>query len=65
MKTQLSIQERGNDFYQRDLAEKLVRVLGFDAALDACRNNGWEGVLAVLPCAGSSRTDRAVGYGDH
>jgi hypothetical protein len=59
MTTQLSNHERGNDYYQRDLAEKLVGVMGFDGALDACRNNGWEGVVSVLLCGGAPKSDRA------
>ena len=65
MTAQLSIQDRGNDLYQRDLAEKLVGVLGFDAALDTCRTNGWEGVLTVLLCGTAPSTERAVDRGRH
>jgi hypothetical protein len=63
MSAQLPTQERGNEFYQRDLAEKLVTVLGFDEALGARRNNVWEGVLAVLLRGGVSKVDRAAGHG--
>ncbi len=38
----------GNHRYQRDLAKALVDSLGFDAALEACLSNGWEGILRVL-----------------
>lgn len=37
-----------NRRYQRDLAEALVAGLGFDAALETCRQNAWEGALGVL-----------------
>ncbi len=37
-----------NRHYQRDLAEALVAGLGFDAALETCRQNAWEGALGVL-----------------
>ena len=40
--------DQANHLYQRSLAEALVASLGFDAALEACQNNGWQGVLGVL-----------------
>ncbi len=40
--------EEGNHLYQRKLATALVASLGFDAALDTCRGNDWEGVLRAL-----------------
>ncbi len=48
LSTQLMNQEAENNSYQRDLAESLVAVLGFNGAVRACQNNGWEGVLTVL-----------------
>lgn len=38
----------GNRRYQADLAAVLVSSLGFDAALETCRTNGWDGVLGIL-----------------
>ena len=40
--------EEGNHLYQRKLAAALVASLGFDAALETCQRNGWEGVLSML-----------------
>lgn len=40
-----------NHPYLRDLAAALVAGLGFDAALAACRSNGWDGVLRGLLAA--------------
>ena len=40
--------EKDNHPYQRELASALVASLGFDDALEACRSNGWDGVLRVL-----------------
>ncbi len=40
--------DEGNHLYQRKLAAALVASLGFDAALEACRSNGWEGILRAL-----------------
>ncbi len=40
--------EQDNHPYQRDLASALVAGLGYDDALEACRSNGWDGVLRVL-----------------
>ncbi len=37
--------DEANHLYQRSLAEALVTSLGFDAALEACQSNGWQGVL--------------------
>jgi hypothetical protein len=34
--------------HQRALAASLIRNLGYDVAVDACRRNGWCGVLKVL-----------------
>ena len=36
--------DEGNRLYQRDLSKALVASLGFDAALEACESNGWEGI---------------------
>ena len=40
--------EEGNHLYQRKLAAALVASVGFDAALETCQRNGWEGVLSML-----------------
>ncbi|MEE8252815.1 MAG: hypothetical protein V3R17_02660 [Hyphomicrobium sp.] len=40
--------DEGNHLYQRKLAVALVASLGFDAALEACQSNRWEGVLRAL-----------------
>lgn len=40
--------DRGNACYQRQLADALVAGLGVDGALEACRDNGWQGVVGVL-----------------
>jgi hypothetical protein len=32
----------------REFAERLVRDLGFEDAADACRRNGWQGVLQLV-----------------
>ena len=32
----------------REFAERLVRQLGFEDAVDACRRNGWQGALNVM-----------------
>ncbi len=53
-------QEAENHSYQRDLAESLVAVLGFDGAVGACQNNGWEGVLTVLVTKRPTAPGRAV-----
>jgi hypothetical protein len=34
--------------HQRKLAHSLVKNLGYEDAVDACRRNGWAGVLHVL-----------------
>jgi len=34
--------------HQRELAASLIRNLGYEDAIDACRRNGWCGVLKVL-----------------
>ena len=52
-------QEAENHSYQRDLAESLVAVLGFDGAVGACQNNGWEGVLTVLVAKRPAASGRA------
>lgn len=41
-KTQRSVQS------QRQMAETLVRSLGYDAAVEACFEHGWYGVLSVI-----------------
>ncbi len=48
MSRQTPSPDEANHLYQRSLAEALVASLGFDAALEACQNNGWQGVLGVL-----------------
>ena len=60
MSAQLMNQEAENHSYQRDLAESLVAVLGFDDAVRACQNNGWEGVLTVLVAKRPAASGRAV-----
>lgn len=43
--------ERDNNdpwHHQRKLAASLVKNLGYEDAVDACRRNGWAGVLRVL-----------------
>ena len=44
----------GNRRYQRDLAKALVANLGFNAAMETCASNGWEGILREL------RVDRSA-----
>ena len=34
--------------HQRTLAASLIKNLGYEDAVDACRRNGWCGVLKVL-----------------
>ncbi len=57
---QSMIAEEGNHLYQRKLAAVLVASLGFDAALETCQSNGWEGVLSMLltkrPATGNARS---------
>ena len=37
-----------NRAYHERFAASLVAGLGYDAALDECLNNGWQGVIGVL-----------------
>ncbi len=56
--------DKGDHFYLRDMAAALVAGLGFDAALEACKSNGWDGVLRVLlaePLATSAGARRQRG----
>ncbi|MFQ5958232.1 MAG: hypothetical protein ACE5LF_02575 [Alphaproteobacteria bacterium] len=40
--------DEGNRLYQRHLAAALVASLGFDAAVEVCQGNQWQGILGVL-----------------
>lgn len=40
--------EPGNRDFQRGIAYALIDDLGYDAAVQACLANGWNGVLAAL-----------------
>ena len=40
--------EPGNRDYQRGIAYALIDNLGYDAAVQACLANGWNGILAAL-----------------
>ncbi len=49
----LATPERASDdqdpfSHQRTLAASLIKNLGYEDAVDACRRNGWCGVLKVL-----------------
>ncbi len=47
----MTMPERDNKdpwHHQRKLAASLVKNLGYEDAVDACRRNGWAGVLRVL-----------------
>lgn len=43
--------ETGNHDYQRELAEKLVRSIGLEEAIQVARDNQWYGVLMEIPFA--------------
>lgn len=53
----------GNHCYQRDLAKALVANLGFNAALETCASNGWEGIMRELRVDRSAASIDAQGYG--
>ncbi len=46
------IPQAANHRYQLNLALALVAELGFDAALETCRQNGWEGTLNAILTGG-------------
>ena len=38
----------GNPDYQRFLAKNLIRSLGYDNAVEACRRNHWDSLLPLI-----------------
>ena len=54
--------DKGDPLYPRDLAAALVASLGLDAALEACKSNGSDGVLRVLLADRPIASIRARGY---
>ncbi len=44
--------QAANHRHQLNLALALVAELGFDAALETCRQNGWEGTLNAILTGG-------------
>jgi hypothetical protein len=46
--------DAGNQDYQRELAIALVGSMGFERALRACQDNGWDGMLESVLCYRSS-----------
>lgn len=62
---------RGNQEYQRQLAESLIAMLGAEGAFDFARQNLWDGVLAHISveratlAADGAEHSAAKGSGGH
>lgn len=48
-RTKKQTADKKNGDTQRQLAEKLVRTMGLEGAIQVARDNHWEGVLKEIP----------------
>ena len=57
--------EGGSGDRAGQLAGCLIALLGFDAAVSACRNNHWLGVLRKIEDRRASNPDLGLNHPDH